>query len=121
MSTEPRTVTVPTLDHGEITIPEPAWCAGHEGQPAGCRSDFLHRSPARAFAFRGKQLGAAGLVQGPFAEHASRLTEAHLTLIIEGVTLNPVGLYDLAGALDRYTDRLRDLADELHALLGGGR
>lgn len=115
-----RTVTVVTLDHGDITVPEPAWCAGHKGQPAKARSDFLHRSPARSFAFRGQQLGAAGLVQGPFAEHASRLPEAHLTLIIEGVTLNPVSLYDLAATLDSYTDRLRDLADELHALLAGG-
>jgi hypothetical protein len=31
-----------------------------------------------------------------------------------------VALYDFAATLDTYADRLRDLADQLHTLLGGG-
>jgi hypothetical protein len=37
-----------------------------------------------------------------------------------GQTLDPVGLYELAGALDIYADRLRDLADKVDTLRSGG-
>ncbi|MGV9242635.1 DUF6907 domain-containing protein [Streptomyces sp. NPDC003710] len=40
----PRTATVRTLDHGEITIPEPAWCIGHHWQPKPARADITHNS-----------------------------------------------------------------------------
>lgn len=39
-----RTVTVVTTDHGPVTIPEPAWCAGHH--PDGSlRSEIAHQGP----------------------------------------------------------------------------
>ena len=41
--TAPRTVTIPTCDHGQVTIPEPSWCNGQH--PAdGYRDDIVHAS-----------------------------------------------------------------------------
>lgn len=117
--TEPRTVTVPTIDHGPVTLTEPSWCAGHDPAPQ-YRIDLFHRGPAHTLTFRGKQIARASLVQAPFAAPANRLTEASATLVLEGATLDPVGLYDLAAALDRHADQLRDLADQMHAILAGG-
>ncbi|MFJ1604156.1 DUF6907 domain-containing protein [Streptomyces sp. NPDC088253] len=39
-----RTVTLETLDRGLITVPEPGWCRGHEGEPPVYRSDITHNS-----------------------------------------------------------------------------
>lgn len=36
------TVTLQTLDHGEITITEPAWCTGHDGEEIVQRVDVTH-------------------------------------------------------------------------------
>lgn len=36
------TVTLQTLDHGEITVAEPVWCLGHDGETVGHRADITH-------------------------------------------------------------------------------
>lgn len=36
------TVTLTTLDHGEITIDEPRWCLGHDGEQIVQRVDVTH-------------------------------------------------------------------------------
>lgn len=36
------TVTLDTFDHGDVTVPEPTWCAGHEWQPNPHRADITH-------------------------------------------------------------------------------
>ncbi|HEY9372197.1 DUF6907 domain-containing protein [Streptomyces sp.] len=38
------TVTLHTVDHGEVTVPEPAWCIGHSWQPNPHRADITHNS-----------------------------------------------------------------------------
>lgn len=38
------TVTLETFDHGEVTVPEPAWCIGHSWQPNPHRVDITHNS-----------------------------------------------------------------------------
>ena len=122
---EPRTITLHTADHGEITIPEPAWCIGHPNhRPDDQRADILHQGPDVALVFRGHDIGDAALVQSPFStleipELCSSTPGVSVSLISR--TLDPVGLYDFAATLDGYADRLRDLADQLHALLGGGQ
>src|SRR4051794_13176954 len=42
----PRTITVPTLDAGEITLPEPPWCTGITHHHAVHRTDICHQGPA---------------------------------------------------------------------------
>lgn len=38
------TVTLETFDHGDVTVPEPAWCIGHSWQPNPHRVDITHNS-----------------------------------------------------------------------------
>ncbi|MGX1512215.1 DUF6907 domain-containing protein [Streptomyces collinus] len=39
-------VTLKTLDHGEVTVPEPAWCVGHDNEIVGHLADLTHNGPA---------------------------------------------------------------------------
>lgn len=124
MNTRPHTITLPTVDHGDVTLPEPSWCVGHaDHDPENARADILHKGPDVALHFHGAEIIAAGLAQSPFA-----------TLVTPGLggrtvgvsvsppdrTLPPVDLYSFAAALDGYADQLRDLADQLTAILARG-
>lgn len=115
--TELRTVTIHTLDHGDVTVTCPAWCTTQH-EPNGYRADILHSGPDVALVFHGRTIGDASLVQSPYAERLGRKVGVSVSLL--GQTLDPVQLYSLAAALDGYADRLRDLGDQLHALLNGG-
>ncbi|MFG3586599.1 DUF6907 domain-containing protein [Streptomyces sp. NPDC047990] len=54
------TVTLQTLDHGEIVVPEPAWCTGHDNEIVGHLADITHRGrPVKA----GAATEAAGYVE----------------------------------------------------------
>lgn len=111
-----RTVTLPTSDHGPVTMPEPAWCAGHaDHRPDSLRADLLHLGPDVRLTFRGRLLIDAGLVQSPYGIAPAPGISVH-----EVGPLNPREVYELAAALDSYADRLRDLADQLAAILAGG-
>lgn len=122
MSTEPRTVTLPTLDAGDVTLAEPSWCVGHaDHRPDSYRVDLDHKGPEHLLRFQGEVLWTALLGQAPCAtvpEHRG------LGLFVEqgayAHTLDPVGLYDLAATFEAHADRLRELADRLGALLSGG-
>jgi len=43
---DPRTVTLNTMDHGPVTFECPPWCIGHGWQPDGAigRNDITHNS-----------------------------------------------------------------------------
>lgn len=116
--TEPRTITLPTEDHGDVTVPEPPWCVGHQTTPGDLRADILHQGEDVALVFHGDDIGDASLVEAPFAELPGGGLGVSVSLL--GRTLDPVQLYDFAATLDTYADRLRDLADQLHTLLAGG-
>lgn len=46
-----RTVTIDTVDHGTVVLPEPAWCTGHGWQPNPRLADVTHNSvPVKASA-----------------------------------------------------------------------
>ncbi|WP_217169642.1 hypothetical protein [Streptomyces sp. AC512_CC834] len=117
-----RSITLPTADRGEITLPEPSWCRGHaDHRPDALRADILHRGPNVVFVFRGEPVMSAGLVQAPFT--TNDIPELDSPAL--GIAVTPVGrnldarsVYELAADLDAYADRLRDLADHLTALEG---
>ncbi|MDQ0795594.1 hypothetical protein [Streptomyces sp. B1I3] len=111
-----RTVTVPTLDHGDITIPEPAWCTGHDGARPQYRSDTGHTGTAFPLVYEGAELGTAMLVQDPFAVHADRSIKIYVELGGNGVSLDPVELETLANSLVGYSTTLRELALQLAVL-----
>ena len=89
-----------------------------------CRDGELERFGIREpDIFRGHRLMDAGLVQSPFVTNdIPELGNATPGVSVApiGRTYDPVGLYDLAAALDGYADRLRDLADQLARILAGG-
>lgn len=119
--TEPRTVTLSTGDHGDVTLPEPSWCAGHvHHDPETLRVDLIHAGPTVDCTHLGVTLFSAELVQSPYASPGPALLGGRtpgVSVYPIGKTLDPVALYGLAAALDIYADQLRGLADQLDALL----
>ncbi|WP_327319258.1 DUF6907 domain-containing protein [Streptomyces sp. NBC_01235] len=118
--TEPRTITLPTSDHGPVTLTCPAWCSGHaDHRPDSYRADLTHYGTEERLTFHGQALYTVMLAQTPFSENATH--DVGLYVEQGGYTgsLDPAGLYDLAAALDGHADRLRDLADQLGPLLDG--
>ncbi|MFJ7229799.1 DUF6907 domain-containing protein [Streptomyces tendae] len=113
-----RTVTVRTIDHGDVTVTCPDWCTTQH-QDGGYRADVFHQGEPVVLRFHGRHVGDASIVHAPFAERSSREPEASVTLLL--ATLTAVDLYDFAAALDRHADRLRTLADRLTELRGGSQ
>lgn len=73
---EPRTVTVDTVDHGPVTLTEPFWCSGFH-PPGGYRADIAHYGQEIALTVDTPCHGevrvmAASLYEGPFSEHEAR-------------------------------------------------
>ncbi|MFF7763153.1 DUF6907 domain-containing protein [Streptomyces griseorubiginosus] len=119
--TEPRTVTLPTEDHGDVTLPEPAWCVGHaDHRPESYRTDLTHYGPEHRLTYNGEPLFVLMLAQSPLSERASRTVEAYVEESGFTGSLDPAGLYDLAAALDSAADQMRAFADQLTAVLAEG-
>ncbi|KUN03972.1 hypothetical protein AQI95_21270 [Streptomyces yokosukanensis] len=116
---EPRTVTVPTLDHGDVTVPEPDWCTGHGPFPEH-RADLTHYGLEHRLTYNGAELFRLMLAQTPLAERASREVCGYVEQAGYTGSLDQGGLYDLAAALDAAADQLRAFADQHAALLAGG-
>ncbi|MCZ4083534.1 DUF6907 domain-containing protein [Streptomyces antarcticus] len=114
-----RTATVPTIDHGPITITCPAWCTGHDGQVPEYRADLNHRGPEHAFNFDGQQVFLALLTQYPFGS-GRRETGLYVEETGFARTLDPAGLRQLAATLTVHAVHLRTLAGQLDPLLAGG-
>ncbi|GHC26911.1 MULTISPECIES: DUF6907 domain-containing protein [Streptomyces rochei group] len=111
-------ITLPTADHGDVTLPEPSWCAGHtDHRPDTERVDLAHSGPDVVLKFRGRVLSTACLDQAPFAEDATR--DVQVSESLYGKALDARGVYELAATLDTYADRLRSLADQLLVILAG--
>ncbi|MDT9689409.1 hypothetical protein Q5762_13895 [Streptomyces sp. P9(2023)] len=114
--TEQRTITLPTLDHGPVALPEPAWCRGHQDHIPGYRVDLAHTGPEHSFAFDGEQLLVAMLSQAPFSETGSRATGLYVEQTGYAATLGYAGTRQLAAALTVHAMHLRTLADSLTAI-----
>lgn len=119
--TAPRTITVHTLDHGPVSLPEPAWCRGHaDHQPDTQRPDLTHFGAEHRLTFNGIELFRLMLAQTPYADRASRQVCAYVEETGYTGSLDVAGLYDLAAALDTAADHMREFADRLAVLLDGG-
>ena len=123
MSTEPRTITLVTEDHGPVALPEPGWCRGHaDHQPGTYRVDLTHYGTETVLRFEGAEVFRLLLAESPYA---TRPVHQGVCGYVEtcGYTasLSPAGLYGLAAALDAHADRLREFADQLTLLRGEQR
>ncbi|TQE40253.1 hypothetical protein Sipo8835_00130 [Streptomyces ipomoeae] len=119
--TEPRTITLPTVDHCPVTLEEPSWCRGHaDHHPGTYRTDLTHYGIEHRLTFNGTELFRLMLAQTPYAGPASRETCAYVEQSGYTGSLTPVGMYDLAAALDHAAENMREFADQLATLLDGG-
>ncbi|MEU5394537.1 DUF6907 domain-containing protein [Streptomyces tibetensis] len=77
-------VTLQTVDQGDVTVPEPAWCLGHDGEPVGHFADITHNGrPITADAVtagHGQLEVAHGYIT--HAPHAVQQPEPHPVLYI---------------------------------------
>ncbi|WP_405924734.1 DUF6907 domain-containing protein [Streptomyces sp. NBC_00035] len=121
MSRRGDTVTLLTVDYGDVTLPEPAWCVGHEGHVPQYRADLSHYGPKVYLEHQGRTIGEAVISQAPCAERGTRAVEAFVVLSYEGEGgMGPAALHGLADEMVLHADRLRVLADELGGILAGG-
>ena len=117
--TEPRTVTVPTIDHGDVTIPEPSWCTGHDQARPEYLRDTGHAGTPNRLSYAGTELGVAKLVQNPLVEHSDRSVMVLVELGGDGLGLRSTELDDLAVILVDFAGTLRTLARQLASLNAG--
>ncbi|MFK0225881.1 DUF6907 domain-containing protein [Streptomyces sp. NPDC090303] len=109
-----RTITLATLDHGTVTVPEPGWCTGHADHRPCHLVDLTHTGSEHRFAFDGDDLLVAMFSQHPHA------TQQRTGVLVEQTgwarTLDYAGLRQLAAALTVHAMHLRTLADQLAAI-----
>ncbi|MFI6856525.1 DUF6907 domain-containing protein [Streptomyces sp. NPDC050416] len=118
---EPRrgegTVTLQTEDRGEVTVPEPEWCVGHEGDSVGHFTDIGHAGEPVALEFDGRQLMVARLSWGPFSELRP---EPYPVVDVDELPagLDPQETRELAARVGLYVGELYRLANEADRLRG---
>ncbi|MFH9134417.1 DUF6907 domain-containing protein [Streptomyces sp. NPDC017524] len=117
MST-PRTVAVQTSDQGTVTIPEPAWCIGHAGQPVDALVDLGHRSAEHPLGRPGDPVGIALVSQYPHG-NGPRDIGLFVEQTALAITLGPGAVRELAADYETAAAQLRRLADWLHILKAG--
>ncbi|MGC8919467.1 hypothetical protein AB7952_11330 [Streptomyces sp. PG2] len=115
-----RTVTLPTLDAGNVPVFCPPWCRGHAGHTPQHLADLNHQGEELPFYALGRTIGGAFLTRYPYAEMASRDPYVFAHLSLDGAGLDPEGLDQLAAALVAHASILRRLARELSVILAGG-
>jgi hypothetical protein len=123
-----RTITVPTLDHGDVTIAEPAWCTGENHTVPVRREDISHVGPIIDITV-GTTNGPRPLLRAHLSQWPFALT-APGTVVHESVLIaDDFHAYDVAG-LDQLADDLLDAARRVCLIanrlaienpLGGGR
>lgn len=119
-----RTVTVQTLDHGEVTMPEPSWCTGHDRHPVGYRADVQHVGPITGFdvSVRGEEVDymQASLAQRPFSAILRRTPYVWLNVDGMDFEVEPTDLDAIAAQLVEHATLLRHTARSLSYLLADG-
>lgn len=126
---DPRTITVDTLDHGPVTLPEPFWCGGMH-PPGGYRADIAHEGEELALVVETPCHGevrmlSASLYQGPFSEHETRNVVVSVEFGEDGTESHSLGSQDLAAVADGMVafavGELHSLIERLQLLEGGER
>ena len=119
MSTEPRTATVKVFVTKPLEIDEPAWCAGHDGDPTGYKVDISHDGPEHLISPGGREMFKASLTQAPFS-NVDRSIGLYVEPTIEPLTCTPAEVEQLAADLEAAAAQLRELGRQLAEILDGG-
>ncbi|WP_327169224.1 DUF6907 domain-containing protein [Streptomyces subrutilus] len=112
-----RTVTVPTLDHGDVTLPEPSWCAGHPEGPTEARVDVHHAAPVPVP--DGLVDMDIELVEYPYGTVPIPVI-VYVAITVPAMTLDTDGLHEYAAGLVERAALLVEFADRLAVLCAGG-
>ncbi|GGV86804.1 hypothetical protein GCM10010294_67900 [Streptomyces griseoloalbus] len=121
-----RTVILDTVDHGEVTVPEPAWCVGHDDDLVGYLADVTHNGPtitaAAVTARYGRtQILEARTTQAPHGEiRPEPLPLLYVHLDIDATVATEDGRH-LTRALRAAAARIDRALDELAHLRGERR
>ncbi|MFJ4879335.1 DUF6907 domain-containing protein [Streptomyces sp. NPDC088745] len=121
----PRTVTVHTVDHGPVTIPEPTWCVG-EHEAEAYRVDIEHQGAETVATVETACHGpvpvlSMALVQRPFSSTETRVMAA---VYVDGEwhEFDAAGLNGLIATIWRFAvDDMPRMAARLVKLNGVGR
>ncbi|MFJ9903908.1 DUF6907 domain-containing protein [Streptomyces sp. NPDC101152] len=105
------TVTLDTLDHGRITIDEPIWCTGHDGEQIVHRADVTHVGVTVTGEYAGVEFLPARISWAPFAE--LRPEPLPLADVDEFPSMTPDELRELGAELGLHVGRLYSKANEL--------
>ncbi|MEU5347782.1 hypothetical protein AB0H18_44495 [Streptomyces sp. NPDC020766] len=114
---EGGTVTVETVDHGEIVVDEPAWCTGHDDEPIGYRADVTHKGTWISAEFEGVEFLPACISWAPFSElHPEPFPVLDVG---EFPAMEPDELRQLAAVVGLYSGELYTKANELDRIRRG--
>lgn len=119
--TAPRTVTVPTLDHGPVTLACPTWCLGHGPEPEH-RIDISHvgtDEPLTLLTRRGRVVHlVTALESRPFVTDPF-LRRPFVNVAIGGdwYPTGLPGLEAMAAQLEADAEALRERARQLAVIL----
>ena len=112
-------VILATLDRGEVTVDEPAWCRGHQGQLVGPLAEVTHEGPDLVADVDGLPLLRANLTHAPFLTDTP---EPYPVVYVEGMeaaSFDAAGLRALVDVGRSYLDQLEALAARLAEFEGG--
>jgi hypothetical protein len=118
-----RTVTVPTLDHGPVTLTCPAWCTvDHAIGPVDYRADVTHRGPELSLTVPSRHGPAewlhACVDQAPFSAYDRTVTVV-VALGGESARHTPASLRVYADTLAVQLDQVRAYADHIEHIVNG--
>jgi hypothetical protein len=103
---------VRTIDHGPVTLPEPAWCLG-DHEAGGYRTDLSHTGEEHRFDFDDEVLLIASFTQDPFATRGPRTAGLYVEQTGFARTLDPDEVDQFAASLVEHAAALRALARQL--------
>lgn len=121
-----RTVILQTDDHGEVTVPEPAWCIGHDDDLVGYLADITHNGPAITAdvitsRYGRTQILEARITQAPHGEiRPEPLPLLHVHLDVDATVATEDGRH-IAQALRAAAVRIDRTLDQLAHLRGERR
>lgn len=114
---EGGTVTLDTLDAGRITIDEPVWCTGHDGEQVVQRVDVTHVGVTVTGEYAGVEFLPACISWGPFAQ--LRPEPLPLADVDEFPGMTPDELRELGVEVVRHGCALHSKANELDRIRRG--
>lgn len=116
----PKTVTVEVWRGGQLTMPEPAWCTGHDDALPEHPVDFRHEGVEVPMIVtvggRAVEILSVSLVHDPFASD-DILPQATVDLGADGYRrFTRAELYEFADGLELHAHYLREFAGEVEEL-----